>query len=203
MLLEMDTVSREEGTLSMQFSWVQFVICHLSFVINPQDALRTGLKQFPGRRLISLCAGLRNIAFLILLLGSALAPVSSRAEESSSPVGLWKTEDAQIEIFQVDGKLSGKISTLNKEYTSDGIEKTDISNPDPAKRRRPLIGLVFMSGFTPQAPGRWEHGTIYDPKTGYTYASTLEYAGGDTLRVRGYIGISILGRTVVWTKVKE
>jgi uncharacterized protein (DUF2147 family) len=203
MLLEMDTVSREEGTLSMQFSWVQFVICHLSFVINPQDALRTGLKQFPGRRLISLCAGLRNIAILILLLGSALTPVSSRAEESSSPVGLWKTDDAQIEIFQVDGKLSGKISTLNKEYTSDGIEKTDISNPDPAKRRRPLIGLVFMSGFTPQTPGRWEHGTIYDPKTGYTYASTLEYDGGDTLRVRGYIGISMLGRTVVWTKVKE
>jgi uncharacterized protein (DUF2147 family) len=181
MLLEMDTVSREEGKLTMQ----------------------SGLKQFPGRRLISLCAGLRNIAILILLLGSALAPVSSRAEESSSPVGLWKTEDAQIEIFQVDGKLSGKIATLDKEYTSDGIEKTDISNPDPAKRRRPLIGLVFMSGFTPQAPGRWEHGTIYDPKTGNTYASTLEYDGGDTLRVRGYIGISMLGRTVVWTKVKE
>jgi uncharacterized protein (DUF2147 family) len=176
-LLEMDTVSREEGTLTMQ----------------------SDLKQFPGRRLMSSCVGLRNVAILILLLGLALAPVSSRAEQSSPPVGLWKTEDAQIEIFQIDGKLSGKIATLNKEFTSDGIEKTDISNPDPAKRRRPLIGLVFM----PQAPGRWEHGTIYDPKTGNTYASTLEYDGGDTLRVRGYVGISLLGRTVVWTKVKE
>jgi len=181
MLLEMDTVSREEGTLTMQ----------------------SCLREFPGRRLISLCAGLRNVAILILLLGLAFAPVSSRAEDSSSPIGLWKTEDAQIEIFQIDGKLSGKIAALNKEFTSDGIEKTDISNPDPAKRRRPLIGLVFMSGFTAQAPGRWEHGTIYDPKTGNTYASTMEYDGGDNLRVRGYIGISMLGRTVVWTKVKE
>ena len=186
-----------------QFSWVQSVFYHLSFVVNPKDSLRTDLKQFPGRRWISLSGGLRSIAPLLLLTVLALAPVYGRAENGSSPVGLWKTEDAQIEIFEVDGKLSGKIAALNKAYTSDGIEKTDISNPDPAKRKRPLIGLVFMSGFMPQAPGHWEHGTIYDPKTGNTYTSTLEYDGGDTLRVRGYIGISLLGRTVVWTKVKE
>jgi uncharacterized protein (DUF2147 family) len=165
--------------------------------------MQSDLKELPARRLISLCAGLRNVATLILFPVLALAPVSSRAEHDNSPVGLWKTEYAQIEIFEVDGKLSGKVAALNKQYTLDGIEKTDISNPDPAKRRRPLIGLVFMSGFTRQTPGRWEHGTIYDPKTGNTYASTLEYDGGDTLRVRGYIEISLIGRTVVWTKVKE
>jgi uncharacterized protein (DUF2147 family) len=139
----------------------------------------------------------------MLVLFWTVADGATKANQDSSPVGLWKNEDARIEIFEADGALDGKIAALNQEYTADGIEKTDISNPDRAKRSRPLIGLVFMRGFIPQGPGHWEHGTIYDPKTGNTYASTLDYDGGDTLRVRGYIGISLIGRSVVWTKVKE
>jgi uncharacterized protein (DUF2147 family) len=143
------------------------------------------------------------VSLILALASSAILSIVAKADEGSSPVGLWKTQDAQVEIFEADGKLNGKISALNKEYTSDGIEKTDISNPDPAKRRRPLIGLVFMTGFTREGSGRWDHGTVYDPKTGNTYASFLEYDGGDTLKLRGYIGISLIGRTAVWTKVKE
>jgi uncharacterized protein (DUF2147 family) len=155
------------------------------------------------RGLIRLYVSLRKAASFALLLASASLPVASKADQGSSPVGLWKAEDGQIEIFEVDGKLNGKIAALNKEYTTDGIEKTDLSNPDPTKKSRPLIGLVFMTGFTPDGSGRWDHGTIYDPKTGNTYASFLEYSGGDTLKLRGYIGISLIGRTAVWTKVKE
>jgi uncharacterized protein (DUF2147 family) len=157
----------------------------------------------PGRGLIRFYTALRKIGALTFLIVFPILSGASRANETTSPVGLWKTQDAEIEIFEVDGKLSGKIATLNKQYTSDGIEKTDISNPDPAKRSRPLIGLVFMTGFTPEGSGRWDHGTVYDPKTGNTYASFLEYSGGDTLKLRGYIGISLIGRTAVWTKVKE
>jgi uncharacterized protein (DUF2147 family) len=155
------------------------------------------------RGLIRLYVSLRKAASFALLLASASLPVASKADQGSPPVGLWKAEDGQIEIFEVDGKLNGKIAALNKEYTTDGIEKTDLSNPDPTKKTRPLIGLVFMTGFTPEGSGRWDHGTIYDPKTGNTYASFLEYTGGDTLKLRGYIGISLIGRTAVWTKVKE
>jgi uncharacterized protein (DUF2147 family) len=180
--MEMDTISKKEWTLVMS----------------------SDLKGFSGRGLKSVTDGLQNGAPLILvLLVSTFAPVSTKADRDIVPVGLWKTEDAQIEIFEVDGKLNGKIAALDKQYTTDGIEKTDISNPDPAKRSRPLIGLIFMSGFTQQGTGHWEHGTIYDPKTGNTYASTLEYDGGDTLKVRGYIGISLIGRSVVWAKVKQ
>jgi uncharacterized protein (DUF2147 family) len=155
------------------------------------------------RGLIRLYVSLRKAASFALLLASASLPVASKADQASPPVGLWKAEDGQIEIFEVDGKLNGKIAALSKEYTTDGIEKTDLSNPDPTKKNRPLIGLVFMTGFTPEGSGRWDHGTIYDPKTGNTYASFLEYSGGDTLKLRGYIGISLIGRTAVWTKVKE
>jgi uncharacterized protein (DUF2147 family) len=167
-------------------------------------AMQTEFNGIPDRGLTALYVTFRKFAsFALAMASSAILPIAARADQGSSPVGLWKTEDARIEIYEEDGKLSGKIAALNKQYTSDGIEKTDISNPDPAKRTRPLIGLVFMSGFTPEGPGRWDHGTVYDPKTGNTYASFLEYDGGDTLKLRGYIGISIIGRTAVWTKVKE
>ena len=162
------------------------------------------LNRISDRGLIAACFTFRKFVSLTLALASsAILSIAAKADEGSSPVGLWKTEDAQVEIFEADGKLSGKIAALNKEYTSDGIEKTDISNPDPAKRSRPLIGLVFMTGFTPEGSGRWDHGTVYDPKTGHTYASFLEYNGGNTIKLRGYIGISLIGRTAVWTKVKE
>lgn len=166
-------------------------------------AMQSKSNPMPDPGLIGLYTGFRKTAVLTLLLASAISPIASRADEGTAPVGLWKTEDAEIEIFEVDGTLSGKIAALNKEYTSDGIEKTDISNPDPAKRSRPLIGLVFMTGFIPEGSGKWDHGTVYDPKSGNTYSSFLEYSGGDTLKLRGYIGISLLGRTAVWTKVKE
>ena len=168
-------------------------------------AMQPKFCRVPDPGLIGRLFSLRKIAYLVLSLAFLTLPVASRAEQNQgmSPVGFWKTEDAEIEIFEVDGRLSGKIAALNKQYTSDGIEKTDISNPDPTKRSRPLIGLIFMSGFKPEGSGRWDHGIIYDPKTGNTYASFLEYTGGDTLKLRGYIGISLIGRTAVWTKVKE
>ena len=166
--------------------------------------MQTEFNRIPDRGLTALYVTFRKfVCFTLAVASSAISSIAASADQGNPPVGLWKTEDAQIEIFEVDGKLSGKIAALNKEYTSDGIEKTDISNPDPAKRSRPLIGLVFMRGFTPEGSGRWDHGTIYDPKTGNTYASFLEYGGGDTLKLRGYIGISLIGRTAVWTKVKE
>ena len=167
-------------------------------------AMQKKFNRILDRGLVVAYVPFRKFVTLTLVLVSfGILSVAAKADQGSSPVGLWKTEDAQIEIYQEDGKLSGKIASLNKQYTSDGIEKTDISNPDPAKRSRPLIGLVFMTGFTPEGLGRWDHGTIYDPKTGHTYASFLEYDGGDTLKLRGYIGISLIGRTAVWTRVKD
>jgi Uncharacterized protein conserved in bacteria (DUF2147) len=83
---------------------------------------------------------------LLLFLFAITAPLGIWAAEGASPVGLWKNEDAKIEIFKDGGKLDGKIAALNEKYTKDGQKKTDIHNPDPAERERPLIGLVVMQG---------------------------------------------------------
>jgi uncharacterized protein (DUF2147 family) len=137
-----------------------------------------------------------------VLLCAALLLVGQRlpASDSSSVTGLWKNEDASFEVYEENGKLNAKIISLREPLAPDGRQKTDIRNPDASKHDRPIIGLVFMTGFTPAGSGKWENGTIYDPKTGNTYSCNMELEGANTLKVRGYIGISLIGRTQIWKR---
>lgn len=144
---------------------------------------------------------LRCALFLLLL---CLLPVLCRADDLSgvSPLGMWKNDDARFEIFESGGKLGAKILSLTVPNTPEGKPKTDVHNPDPSQHNKPLIGLVFMKGFSPAGNGRWENGTIYDPKTGKTYSSYMQLENKDTIRVRGFIGVAAFGRTQVWTRAK-
>jgi uncharacterized protein (DUF2147 family) len=122
--------------------------------------------------------------------------------ENVSPLGLWQNEDATFQIFESAGKLSAKIISLKVPKTPEGKEKTDIHNPDRAKRGTPIIGLVFMSGFSKKSDRRWEGGTIYDPKSGNTYSCFMELESPDQIKVRGFIGLALIGRTDYWSRVK-
>jgi|ERR1700736_2772285 uncharacterized protein (DUF2147 family) len=142
-----------------------------------------------------------RVCWLFCFLGLSLfASYRSLAADTASPLGHWKNEDATFEVFESDGKLSGKIVDL-KEPLRDGKPKVDIHNSDPSKRTRPIIGMVFMYGFVKKGDTKWDNGTIYDPKSGNTYSCTMELDGPEKLKVRGYIGISLIGRTDVWTRV--
>lgn len=144
------------------------------------------------------------IHFQLTMLISVLLPVFlAGAADNVSPVGIWKNDDATFEISENQGKLSGKIIAMREPQTPDGKDKTDIHNPDAAKRQRPIIGLIFLSGFTQKSQTRWENGKIYDPKNGNTYSCSMELDGPEKLKMRGFIGISLIGRTDVWTRVSK
>jgi uncharacterized protein (DUF2147 family) len=140
--------------------------------------------------------GLR-VLFCVVL---SVAPAERLLADSSLVAGLWKNEDASFEVYEENGKLNAKIVSLHEPLTPDGKQKTDIHNPDASKHSRPIIGMVFMTGFTPAGSGKWDNGTIYDPKTGNTYSCNMELEGPNTLRVRGYVGISLIGRTETWKR---
>ena len=144
------------------------------------------------------------LRFLPLLVLLAFFSGLARAEDFKgvSPLGLWKNDDAKFEIFESGGKLGAKVVSLTQPNTPEGKPKTDIHNPDAARHHDPVLGMVFMKGFTPAGNGRWENGTIYDPKTGKTYSCYMQLENNDTFRVRGFIGIAALGRTQVWTRAK-
>jgi uncharacterized protein (DUF2147 family) len=123
------------------------------------------------------------------------------AQQADAIVGKWyNTEkDGQIEIFKDGDKYAGKIVWL-LEPTENGKPKQDKNNSDPSKRNRPILGMRLLSGFEYQG-GSWENGSIYDPKNGKTYSCTIKKKDSNTLEVRGFVGISLIGRTVEWTKV--
>lgn len=68
-------------------------------------------------------------------------------------------------------------------------------------RSRPDLGLELLKGFTYEGDNLYDDGTIYDPKSGKTYSCKMTIEG-NSLKIRGYIGISLFGRTETWTKVK-
>jgi uncharacterized protein (DUF2147 family) len=135
------------------------------------------------------------VAFL--LIGGQLC-----AQQADAIVGKWyNTEkDGQIEIFKEGGKFFGKIVWL-KEPLENGKPKLDKNNSETALRTRPIMGLRLLSDFQFKG-GLWEDGTIYDPKNGKTYSCIIKRKDAKTLEVRGYVGFSMIGRTVEWTKVE-
>lgn len=124
-------------------------------------------------------------------------------KEPAIPVGSWMNEEkeARFEIFACGTKLCGKITWL-KEPLRNGKPKMDDKNPEAKLRSRPILGMVFMKDFAYEGNNKWDDGTIYDPKSGKTYSCYMRVTDKDHMEVKGYIGISLIGRTQTWTRVK-
>lgn len=76
-------------------------------------------------------------------------------------------------------------------------DSTDGNNPDASLRNRPVCGITIGTGFTPEGTNQAKNGQLYDPDSGKTYSAQMQ-TDGSTLKLRGYIGISLLGRTETW-----
>ncbi len=106
-----------------------------------------------------------------------------------------------VEIYQCGSKLCGKIVWLKEPNKDNGTPKTDENNPDKAKHNNPIIGLNILTGFVADGDNEWEDGEVYDPENGKTYSCEMTL-NGSTLEVRGYIGVSLFGRTEKWTRAQ-
>lgn len=126
-------------------------------------------------------------------------------------LGIWATDkaEAHIEISRTDADTySATIIWLEEPFYPEddeggmaGESRIDRENPDPALRDRPIEGLRIMHGLRYDGDDEWEDGEIYDPETGNTYSSKIWMTDEGTLKVRGYVGFSLFGRTTEWTPV--
>ncbi len=116
-------------------------------------------------------------------------------------LGLWYTDgdESVVEIYKCDGAYCGKIVWLKEPLTEEGNKKTDKNNPDESLRDRDIIGLNIVEGFKYDGKGGWEDAKIYDPNKGKTYSCKAEIKG-ETLKIRGFIGIAAFGRTTEWRR---
>jgi uncharacterized protein (DUF2147 family) len=136
-----------------------------------------------------------------------LLPVSVWAA-ADDILGVWTTAEGRshVEIYKCMNRFCGRIVWLkdptypaNDARGMAGKPKVDRDNPDPALRSRPLEGLEILSNFQFD-DDRWSNGTIYDPSEGKTYRCKITLGDDGKLNVRGYIGISLFGRTTEWTR---
>ena len=137
-----------------------------------------------------------TLRLVVVLLNVAAITVAAD-NPASDIVGVWDTGDgAHVEIYERDGKYHGKFLYFYDEPPAGGVEA---KNPDPALRNRSLVGTDFLLNFefTDQ---KWKHGRIYNPENGKLYKADLELRG-DELKVRGWIGFRLLGRTVEWSSL--
>jgi len=150
-------------------------------------------------------------SLLIVLMGLVIYPfaqISAQEVKADDILGVWLNEDkdAHVEIFKDGDKYFGKIIWLKNPIREEtGKPKLDKENEDESLRTRPVMGMLLLSDFEFDGDDEWEDGTIYDPKNGKTYKCYMEFEDEDdlnTLKVRGFIGFSLLGRTTYWTKVK-
>jgi uncharacterized protein (DUF2147 family) len=138
--------------------------------------------------------------YLIVVFVIFCSLPSLHAQDRTAIKGEWFNEEKEgkIEIFEDNGEFHGRLVWL-REPKEDGQPKTDKNNPEKYQRGRSLKGLKILEGFEFKN-GQWENGEIYDPKSGKTYSCIMKLKNKDTLEVRGYVGISLIGRTTTWTR---
>ena len=150
---------------------------------------------------------------LRILLAAVLASFGSFAAwaaDGTDIVGQWTVPDGmtRVEIYKAaDGSFEGKICWFKEpEFPAGDAEagkpRHDRNNPDKSLQSRPLMGLVLMKGFKFDGKKKWSGGTAYDPEVGKSYKTKMELENEQTLCVRGFVGISLLGRTEKWTRFK-
>jgi uncharacterized protein (DUF2147 family) len=123
-----------------------------------------------------------------------------------SPIGIWKTIDddtheakALVEIAEQDGVVSGYIVKLFRH--PDEIQDPICKPCEGERHDQRVIGMTILWNFRRDGD-EWDGGEILDPEEGKIYRCKLHpIDGGARLEVRGFIGISLLGRTQVWERV--
>ena len=142
----------------------------------------------------------RNFFFILFL---AFSTLTSFAQNKDAVIGKWlsATGDGQIEIYKRSDNYFGKLSWIKEPNDEKGKPKLDSKNPNTSLRVKPLLGLEILKDFIFEN-GKWTDGTIYDPNTGKTYSCNLTLKENGQLNIRGYIGISLIGRSETWKRVK-
>ncbi|MDR3697236.1 DUF2147 domain-containing protein [Mucilaginibacter sp.] len=141
--------------------------------------------------------------FLLVIFLLTVCCVTVAKAQTDQIEGQWYNDIKSAKVLITkgsNGKFYGKVVWL-KEPLENGKPKVDRLNEDPKLRSRPRLGLQVLSDFVKDGINKYTDGTIYDPLNGKTYSCNMTYKG-KTLAIRGYIGISLFGRTTTWSRVE-
>jgi uncharacterized protein (DUF2147 family) len=140
--------------------------------------------------------GKLSMAAAASLLALSLAWGPAAAQSAEDAFGLWLNPEngSNIELYKCGDGLCARLAKV-----TDG-QKTDDKNPDPAKRNRPIVGLIIMEGAKKSAANAWA-GTLYNRENGKSYSGTITVKSKDAVDLSGCVAV-VLCRTATWTRVK-
>ena len=142
---------------------------------------------------------MRKYLFTVLFIA-----VAGMFSTQAQVTGRWKTIDDEtkeaksiVEVYEKDGKVYGKVIEILNPAKKDK-KCQDCKGEDKDK---PILGLTIIKGLKKDGD-EYTDGDILDPQKGKLYSCTIKLDGKDKLKVRGYMGISLIGRTQIWSRVK-
>jgi len=147
------------------------------------------------------------VGMLLLIKAAVGAPASIQATTNApTAAGVWQQVDddgnvgALVTITEENGIYEGQLSRL---YLGPNDDPNPVCNECPGdKHNQPLLGLVFIEEMK-QSGLDYDGGTILDPETGNIYHASMHLSpDGTKLTVRGYLGLSIFGRSQTWTRAQ-
>lgn len=137
---------------------------------------------------------------LLPLLLTLLALSFTNAHAKDTVEGFWLTENkrAVVKIEPCEQSVCGSVY-----WIIEGGLTLDQFNPDIRLRKRAICGMTILSDFEKEGENDWEDGRIYKADDGDTYNADIELLEDGTLKVRGYLGLSFLGKTQIWTRADQ
>lgn len=135
--------------------------------------------------------------FLLFFLCFASTLSAFSQSVADAIVGTYVTEkgNAKVTISREGDKYIGVIAWTKT------LGKLDSENPKASERSKKLVGKRILENFVYTEKDTWEKGSIYDPESGKTYSCKITRQRDGSLKVRGFIGISLIGRTTTWRRV--
>jgi uncharacterized protein (DUF2147 family) len=150
---------------------------------------------------------MKNIILFSAMLFLTAIAFNSTAQNYSADdlIGVWEPSHGKgrVKIEKIGDKYFGKVVWIREPLDPEtGEKKLDKNNPDPTLRKRKRLGLRVLQDFVSNGKGYWDSGTIYDPETGTTYNCKITMKNKNTLDIRGFVGVSVFGRTDTWKRVE-
>lgn len=138
------------------------------------------------------------------LLFAFLLTIISYGQNQEDIVGVWYSEnkDGKFQIYKENDLYFGRLIWMQEPFEKDGqTPKKDSKNPDKSLRNNPLQGSIILKNLKFHK-GEWKNGEIYDPQSGRTYKCKAKVKGNQLI-LRGFVGVSLLGKSTTWTLVES
>jgi len=149
---------------------------------------------------------MKQIAIFFTMMMFALATLAQGNAEKicGTYLVIEKSEVSKVKVTRMsNGNFEGKIVWMKNPTFEDGSPKTDVMNPDPSKRNTPADKIVLLHNFKYNSKDDEWSGEIYNPVEGDMYKAYAKFESPKKLKVRGYVGLPIFGRSMYWVKLDE